>query len=233
VQWIISEDGAVVDGYDVTGDITIKAKNVTIRNCRARSISADYSFDTTGLTIDHCTVIGYEDSGTGGVGMVYAHNGSVTNCNISGCENGIWLQSDNVTIQGNYIHDLGNPANEDPHTDGIQVAEGEATGCTIKGNYIDVSHSFRKAPSGGVEEWGANSAFFSKSLTNFLIEGNYFNGGSYTVYLEFDATGNTVTDNVFGPSRAYGALLVTSETFLADNTFTGNTNESNGSPISL
>ncbi|MGL3107824.1 Ig-like domain-containing protein [Bradyrhizobium sp. BR 1432] len=137
---------------------------------------------------------------------------TIKNCDISGSENGIWLEANGAVIENNYIHNLfSNNGNPDPHIDGIQVPGsniGSATSenAIIRGNNIDLDNST------------ANACITTMDAVNFDISNNRFNGGSYVLYFEGTATGSQVVNNVFA-QYTYGYSSGQSET---SQTYSGN-----------
>ncbi|MGV7217091.1 Ig-like domain-containing protein [Bradyrhizobium sp. UFLA05-112] len=213
----ISTAGAVVSGLDITGNVVITAPNVTLVDCK---ITGNLSLASTGAVVDHCTVIGKNttdsiDINPNGVDGQGAST-TIKNCDISGSENGIWLEANGAVIENNYIHNLfSNNGNPDPHIDGIQVPGAnigatQSKGATITGNNIDLDNST------------ANSCLALRDVADFNISNNRFSGGSYVVY--FDATqsgsstGNHLVNNVFA-QYTYGYVAGQAETA---QTYSGN-----------
>jgi hypothetical protein len=128
----INTAGAVVSGLDITGDVVITAPNVTLVDCK---VTGTIQIESSGDTVEYVDAIGRNSvntidinpNGIDGQGAL----ATILGCDISGSENGIWLESHNVLIQDNYIHNLfSNTGNPDPHIDGIQVP-GSNIGATL------------------------------------------------------------------------------------------------------
>lgn len=117
---------------------------------------------------------------------------TIRRCDISGKADGIQAAG-TVVVEDTYIHDLvwaGTPP-DNTHNDGLQMFGGtlDLTGC-----YFDV----------GAQSPYSNSCVFFQGGTigNVLAEGNYFNGGGYSYYVQNGA--HTVRNNTFGPDHLFG-----------------------------
>src|SRR5262245_22336340 len=99
-----SFDGQVISGIDAD-KIVINNDNVTVVNCRVGSMVSGTvpSNAVTGTTIEYCDV--YGKSSLNSIDME-ADDSIVRFNDISGSENGIWLEADRVLIEENYIHNL-------------------------------------------------------------------------------------------------------------------------------
>src|SRR5262249_28655261 len=110
--------GQVIDGLNVHGTIIVDDPGVIIRNCQAEFIIITAS----NVTIEDSDVVGNNLGGTAiwmntlGTGPNYGSVSNVTiqRCDISGAENGIWLDGNGCLIKDNYIHGLRADANPDP-----------------------------------------------------------------------------------------------------------------------
>ncbi len=191
----ITKDGAVVDGWD-TGTITVSAKNVTIRNTRitATTFWGVHGASGASATLDNVTITGQRGVDC----QIGVDGGTVTieHTDISGCEDGVHLHSDNV-LADSYIHDLLKTATS--HNDGVQVVSGIA-GQAIRHNTIKV------AAGKGV---GDNSAIFvqqsSGPINGLVIDSNLLDGGGYTLYIE-KADNVVASDNLLGPNHTFGSV---------------------------
>ena len=181
----ITKAGTVLDGYQINGQLTILADNVTVKNSLIKT-SHDWwgiqSSDATNFLAQNNTIIG-DGSAEGNSGL--GGNGTFIGNNISGFENGIFTGGGaNIVIKGNYIHDLQNNGS-DPHYDGMQVMGGEKN-LLIEGNTVlgrgnaDLFIDSQWAPIDGV-----------------TIKNNYLAGSSdigYTMYIVSDDTGGLITN---------------------------------------
>ncbi len=114
---------------------------------------------------------------------------------VSGCIDGMKV-GDNTTILDSYIHNL--RVGGGSHNDGIQGTGG--SGYLIKGNNITQTPGENSAIILG-EEFGP--------MDNAVIDGNWLDGGNYTIYIGYGTTNPnaTITNNRFGRSYNYGILL--------------------------
>lgn len=210
----VAEDGAVVEGLDVSGTITVTANDVTIRRTRVRTSGARYGISVAsgarGTLIDEVTIVGTDDDC--GIGIVHAHY-TVRRSNISGCVDGLRV-GHHTTVEGNYVHSL--RWFPGAHTDALQSLGG--SNIRIVGNTLEA----RWRESTAAIIMGTHNA----PLENVLIEGNLLSGGTYTLYLgeKFEGdpapSGVRFVDNVWvADSWKYGSHTVSST---ADVTWSGN-----------
>ena len=143
---MITTDGTVIDRKEIYGDLRIQARNVVIRNSRLRCGSEIPPNGNSGcidanshavynLLIENNTIIPdrpsyYRDG-------IVGHEFTARRNHISRTNDGIGIfnrpggsVAANVTVEGNYIHDLTHwnvdPAHSDgTHNDGIEVQGGE------------------------------------------------------------------------------------------------------------
>jgi hypothetical protein len=107
---------------------------------------------------------------------------------------------ENTMIRDSYIHDLAR--REGSHNDAIQVSGG--SNIQILHNRLDVY----AAATGDFFNAAIMVGTQSARVEDMLIEGNYLDGGNYTVNFRADLTARDVVarDNVFGPHHRYGFL---------------------------
>jgi hypothetical protein len=189
----ITTPGAVIDGYDISGVVQVKADDVVIRNSRIHGSSwwsVEVAEGLTGVVVENCDIDGRGESGTSN-SMGVMGPATVRGNDISGVENGVTPGTGSV-IEGNYIHDLGAPG--DPHYDGIQI-DGNVSDILIRGNTIIVNHNQTSAVM-IANDFGP--------ATDISVEDNYLAGGSYTVYSDGQFDGGPISgvrfiDNVLEP----------------------------------
>jgi hypothetical protein len=202
-SFTVTTDGAVVENVDVTGTITIDAKNVTLRNFR---VNADDDFDV--VVTENAENVVIEDGELTGSHMaaLYGPNFTARRLNIHDVGVDAIKPWSNVVIDSCYIHELGTDANA--HADGVQESGGDDV--TITNNNIDV----REYTAADGKEYRSNAAVFVHTffggVQNVLIAGNWLNGGNYTVYSIDAERGYGVpvdvrlVDNTFGDDFKYG-----------------------------
>ncbi|MDQ1726103.1 MAG: hypothetical protein QOK14_148 [Frankiaceae bacterium] len=203
----VTQDGAVLDGLDIVGNLVIKANDVTVQRSRVTAGGfwpVSVAAGVTGFTLIDSEVVGVQKSpNVCNVGVTGA-NMTLIRVDIHNCEDGVHPGSD-TTIRDSYIHDLWLGTNAagvrvvPTHNDGIQVMG--ARHVTIEHNRIETGHN-------------QNSAVFLKAdfspIDDVRVVGNYVDGGSFAVYGEDTAKGKVtnvvVSGNTFGTSSLYGAM---------------------------
>ncbi|MFC7404881.1 hypothetical protein [Georgenia alba] len=167
----IDEDGAVVEGLEIFGSVTVDADDVVIRNSRIVMTSGRIALRVNG---DDLLVEDTEIDGQGRADPVVAFNGyTLRRVHIHNIAEGPRVAGDDVTIEDSYIHSM--VQRDDNHTDVIQVVKGERI--VIRGNNLQAHN-----PESGLY---GNAAFMfgedSGPVRDCLVEGNLMNGGNYTV----------------------------------------------------
>jgi hypothetical protein len=204
---VINTPGAVIEGLNITGSVTINAANVTLKNCTISSSDYDAVLVKPGITgavVQNCT-IDCKDAGGQGI----AGQGSFLNNNIQNAADGIDVRGDNTLIQGNYIHNMGGTSGS--HLDGIQ-ADGGFSNLTINDNTV-------------INEQGQTSAVMLDNywgpIDKVAITNNLLVGGDYAVYINEVSSGQpaggggpvtnvTFTNNHLG-AGTYGTLDLRTE----------------------
>lgn len=191
---VIERPGAVVEGMDIRGPVVIRAKNVTLRNCKVTAQSYVVVLiepGVSGAVVQNCEI---SNQGAGGAGI--AGQGLFSNNNIHDCADGIDVRGSNTTIEGNYIHDMNGSSKS--HYDGIQ-ADGGFSNLQILRNTV-VNQKDQTSAIMLSNYWGP--------ARNVMIDGNLLIGGGYTVYINEVARGQakggplvnvTFTNNRLGP----------------------------------
>ena len=216
-------DGMVIENVDVNGIIRIEANNVTIRNFRINAGGNSYgihcTFGTyTGTVMEDGEIYNVDSS------ALIGRNFTARRLNIhhSGGD-GIKAEG-NVLVEGCWIHHLG--MNPGAHADGDQTRNG--SNIVFRGNNIDMPE--------GLTGFRTNAAFIIQDETgpvsNFLIEGNWLNGGNYTIMLANEQYGGpsniTILNNRFGRDYRYGTLTLDGLSVVAS----GNVWDDTGAPMS-
>lgn len=189
-----TQNGAVYENLIITGTVTIKADNVTFRNCIFR-VSGHYAVKATdetysGTLVENCELTGALSAAV--VGSNFTLRNSELHHMAADAIKAKW----NATIEGNWIHHLG--MSEGAHADGIQVRKGG--NIVMRGNFFDMPK--------GVEGTRSNACIFLQSadgpVHGVIIEGNWLNGGNYTIHADSGVTGLVIRDNYFGRDNKYG-----------------------------
>jgi hypothetical protein len=130
---------------------------------------------------------------------------------------------DNVTLADSWIH--GFTPSPGAHADGGQIQDG-VTNVIIRNNTIDVP--------------GTNAALFlapdlgPSTSGPVLLDGNYLNGGGYTLFCVDGNNGQyfigniTIRNNRFGTAHAFGTHRINVPV-----TWQNNLNDATGKPLSL
>jgi hypothetical protein len=192
-ELVIDTDGTVLDGAQVDCDIRIDANDVTISRSliRAGGPWAIYKPDRfTNLTVRDVEIAGQPGCQAA---LVFSHF-TATRLNVHGCADGLRVDQ-NATVQDSWIHDFwdgrvnGQQVGAVAH-DGVSMTGG--SDLTIRHNRIDNPRSNDSCITIG-DQFGAPS--------NVVIEGNYLDGGNYTIALAPAGANRVIRDNTF--TRAY------------------------------
>lgn len=199
----ITEDGTVVDGLHVRGTITIAADDVTIRNTLIQGGGSLYPIrvegGTTGTLIEHVEV---DNLGDTGIGILLSGSGTVRYVDIHSAEDGIRIQSDDVTLEYSYIHDL--QRQPGGHHDTVQIRSGDNV--TLRGNNLQPYVASTDDPMNAALQIGSLAG--SDRISNLLVTGNLMNGGNFTINgggrNEVDSA--RYSDNQFGREFRYAPI---------------------------
>jgi len=196
----VTTPGAVLDGLDISGVVTIDAPGVVIKNSRIHGTEANGIDVRSGdVTVYDSEIYGFENAIAFGDWKAYR-------VNIHGTYGDGVKLGDNVTLQDSWIHDL-TPA-DGAHADGGQMQDG-VRNLVVKHNVIDVSSART-----------ANSALFISPDFGPSTDGpvtitdNWLDGGNYSLYCVDGGNGRyvvkniAITNNRFGRAAKYGAARV-------------------------
>lgn len=196
---VVKRDGAVLDGLDIDGCVDVKADDVTIRRSRIACARP-----TTAVRLhDGYRNLTLEDVEIDGRGVVSTAVGfaqyTLRRVDIHNAIDGPRL-GDGTTVEDSYVHDLVRA--EGSHNDALQITGG--SGIVVRHNTLiayreDTGDLFNAAIM-----IGSSSA----PVRSLLIEGNYVDGGNYTVNFHDGLVASDIVgrDNTFGPHHRYGAL---------------------------
>ncbi|MDA9409921.1 hypothetical protein XH80_25215 [Bradyrhizobium sp. CCBAU 45384] len=176
----------MVDSLRVVGSISVHADNVTIQNCEVNAsgqISGISQVSGSGLTVQNCRVYGLASKSDRKATHVLEGIGNaaeVSFCEIFGVENAVTGGSS--YIHDNYMHDFARWIAADDHTDGLQTyGWSDAGGLRVIHNTII---AILTAGDYTPTKYGAGSSAIalSEGMHDLTIDGNFFAGGSYTLY---------------------------------------------------
>ena len=204
-----SHDGEVLENFHANS-LVIVHDDVTVRNFRitrsdrelwyaiAIQGHASTGASVSGTLIEDGEIITRDSAGNPVPSRGTAINGGgfeARRLEISHMENGFACSE--CVIEDNYIHDL-LPYN-DTHNDGVVMTQG--VNVTVLHNTILLPDQQTAAVILGT---------YSGPIDNVLIEGNYLNGGAYTIYSRDNENGFgsptnvVVRGNAFGRDELYG-----------------------------
>jgi hypothetical protein len=170
---VVSTDGAVVQNLHVTGQITVRANNVTIRDVMITATSKygiQVEPETVGTVIEDVAIVGGLAAGHCEIGIVY---GSFTarRVEITRCSDGIHAGS-NTVFERSWIHHMRDLPTD--HSDGIQSIGGQ--NIALRGNSIEMDLAMTSAM--------LLHAHIGGDLRDVLVEGNRLAGGGYTLNIK-------------------------------------------------
>ncbi|QQR52679.1 right-handed parallel beta-helix repeat-containing protein [bacterium] len=211
----ITQNGTVINGLNINGEVIIRANNVTIKNTRITS--GDYypiryfDNDNTGLLIEDSEIIGTNSNVTAGISFA---NYTLRRVEIYGAADGIKADGD-VLIEDSYVHNLS--VGNDTHNDGIQ---------TTGGNNVTIRHTTCKLSTTN----GANACIqmgneSGQGISNWLVENNLFDGGGWTINAGQVASSTVFRNNRFTRNAGYGPVSISGATWQ------GNYFDDNGAQI--
>lgn len=219
----IVEDGTVIDGLDVDGCVVVAADDVVIKNTRIRCADPE-SEPAVRVLPGHrgLLVQDTEIDGLGQAAMGVGYSGyHLLRVDVHGVNDGARLSS-STTVEASWIHDLARK--DDLHPDAVQSTSG--VGVVVRGNTLD-------STSG--DDLGNSAVMLGTEtgdhlLSDAVFEGNWLNGGNYTVNIRSDANLEDVVfrNNVYGPDHRYGPVRSPD-----DVAFDSDTSEATGEPVEV
>jgi len=211
---IINTNGAVIENVIIDGTLTVKAENVTIKNCVIQN------FSWWGIEGEHSPNLRVEHCDFKGLGRTTATNSAILGSgtfignDIQGVSIGIQLTDGASVVRDNYIHDLVNNI-ADPHYDGI-TALGRQDHVLIEHNTIFAPEDHGTASLlianifGPVNDvvvrnnlmfgnpsyaWYSNASSSGGPITGVVVEDNYVERGAYGYYSVTNSS-PTIRNNV-------------------------------------
>ncbi|MFT7680148.1 MAG: hypothetical protein ACI8QC_004154 [Planctomycetota bacterium] len=217
---IVTQAGAVIENVHVHGTVEIRAPNVTLRNFIIDGgYATPYGLRATeghsGLVIEDGEIKNITSSG------IYGGDFSAARLNIHESGGDAIKATSNVLFQSSWIHHLG--TNDGAHADGDQTRWG--SNFVFRGNNMDM-------PVNVGPPYKSNATFIVQTgagpVDNFLIEGNWLNGGNFTVYFTDkgvgygDPTNCRLVNNFFGRDYSFGTLHTTGYVYISGNRWEDN-----------
>ncbi|GAA4210675.1 hypothetical protein GCM10022252_78760 [Streptosporangium oxazolinicum] len=165
----VTRAGTVIDAMDITGTVTVKAANVTIK--RSRVSAAATALYPIRVTSGNVLVEDTEISGGKSAAVCCGHY-TLRRVDIHDVFEGPRV-GDDTTIEQSYLHHLLRCPG--CHIDAIQSTGG--TDITIRGNNIQAYNPTLKDPMNAAFQFGEENS----PVRNCVVDGNLMNGGNYTV----------------------------------------------------
>lgn len=216
----VTEDGTVLDGLDIDGCVQVRADDVVLRRSRIRCDEryAIRLYDVSGLVVEDVEI-----DGAGVVGVAVCCGGyTLRRVNIHDVVDGPRL-GDQVVITDSIVHRLERA--EGSHNDTLQSTGG--SGVVVRSNTLLAWRPDTNDPFNASLQLGSEQA---ERLAGVVVEGNYMNGGNYTVNVRPDteATHVVLRNNLFGRDHRYGATRALPDGVLWGG---GNVYVDNGAPV--
>ena len=226
--WLNANNGGsrVVEGYHFTGQVTVLADNVTLRDFYINGgrygiyNGVFESNPSKNLIIEDGEITNNTSSG------IVASNATIRRLHIHHHGSDAIKPFSNVLIESNYISHLGSIP--DSHSDGVQMVSG--SNVTVRGNFFDMRHNEPGYTNSQVIIIQTNIG----KVDNILVEANWINGGGYSVQINDkgngygEPTNDRVINNRFGRDYQFGPLRTGNNT-LTDRS--GNVWDDTGKPI--
>jgi hypothetical protein len=234
---LVTGNGATLAGLAITGNLDIKAANVTITNVQVTNSGNDWGIGlmhAANAHIEHTQV--YSPPGHDrlqvAVKDIYGDSTStvIETTNIWNTDTAIQVSAGTVTA--NYVHDL--TADPGDHVNGIVSDAGDPAGLTITGNTVfnPISQTDDIAL---FEDFGQQM--------NATITGNLLSGGGYEIYGGANAgkwtpaniviTGNRFARTYYPNGGSYGPAAAVATTGTNGNTWSGNIWDNTGAPVTV
>lgn len=199
---VVTQDGTVIDGLHIRGELTISANDVVVRNTIVESNTNLYPVviteGVTGALLENIEVDNLDGAGIN----VYFRGGSGTlrGSNLQAGVDGVRIEADDVVVEDNYIHHL--HRQPDGHHDAVQIRRGDNV--IIRGNNLQAYNPITNDPMNSALQIG--SLLGDDQISDLLVEGNLMNGGTYSVSGggrgEVDSA--VYRENRFGRDYMYG-----------------------------
>jgi len=240
-SWKVTADGTVINGKDIQNKwVDVEANNVVIENSRIHAPDGGGSAIARGNNdnVPNLTVINSEVYSSGGAynGILATSGSKICGVNAHNFENIVEVEGTGIIVQSSYLHiNQAAPGKSDPHNDGMEVRAGSSI--QILGNNITQTN-----PD---ESWQHNtSALYLGAtygdLTNITVNGNWFGGGTYSLYMVTVPVGAhklgafTVTNNKwYRGSYQYGQVSTDDGSSWKPATWANNTFEDNGQAVGI
>lgn len=235
---VVTTAGAVIQNLDIRGNVTVKANNVTIRNCIIRGVAVaptsnsyalimQFSNNYSKLLVEDCTLVAQSpNQWTSGI---QGCNMTIRRCDISNTVDGVdAMGMGNVLVDSCYLHDGSyftpsiTHTDLQTHDDGVQITNG--TNVVFTNNNITnfAMSTFMVAQAQG-------------PIVGCRIVNNWLDGGTATINLSGNSYGTlrpVITGNRFGRSRVNTYLILAAGPVDLSQV-TGNVYDDNGAAVRI
>jgi len=236
----VTQDGAVVNGLEITGCLVIRANNVTVQNTRVHQNdlcyggAIDVGYTNSGIVVKDTEIDGGNKNGWG---QLIGNSGyTCIRCNLHNGGHGFHMNS-NVTILDSYVHDL--------YHDPVTQSHDDAA-ITNGGDHLVLRHNNLNCDANNLGGGGCTGAIVLLGdfapVSYVTADNNLLNGGAFALYAGSlpekpyaHADHVVITNNKFGTTLfplcgLYGPVTGY-EAAAPGNQFTGNTWANTGLPV--
>ena len=209
----ITQDGTVIENARIFGSIDIQANNVTIRNFTIDAGNQPYAIrcisGNTGIVIEDGELINVDSA------HIYGSGFSAFRLNMHESGGDGFKTITDALVEGCWVHHLGTKPGA--HSDCNQTRQGG--NLIFRGNFFDLPIDIG-APYKQNAAWIIQTG--EGAIDNVLIEGNWIDGGNYSIFVENkwttnnnlpnygDPTNVRILNNRFGRNYRFGPLRATS-----------------------
>ena len=225
--WLNTNNGGslVLEDVDFTGRVHVRVDNLTLRNFKIDAAGANYGLYNEQFTSNISSGLVAEDGEivNASSSLVLGSNMTLRRLYLHESDADAIKAWSNSTVEGCYVTRLGRAVGA--HADGVQQVTG--SDCVYRGNNFDM-------PKDAPAPYKSNAAFIIQTgngpIDNVLIEGNWMNGGNFTVYVTDKGNGHGLPTNVrvrnnrFGRDFGFGIQQ-------GGGTWTGNVWDDTGEPV--
>jgi len=219
---VITQPGTVVDGLDIRGFVSVKARDVTIRNSVVRGAPTTKaqglvtSESTGSLTIEDSEL--YNATPNWYVDGLRGQNIVARRLNIHDVIDTMHIYGNNVTLESSWLHDTLHYADDPSHSDGthddnIQIVKGD--NLRFVGNRVEGAYNAAMMFTQG-----------SGVVSNVTVDKNFFGGGACTINIAESGAGAiaglSFTNNTFNTDSRKGCAVISPVTTTAKTTYTNN-----------
>jgi hypothetical protein len=233
----ITQDGAVIENVDVDGDINVKASNVTIRNFRAKGIKF-YDEPKYGSFRNLLVEDGEVSDPSGGTGIIGGHM-TVRRVEVHHMGADAFNVHAYAVIEDCYVHHLG--MLDGSHADALSGSSPDGKpvlGVVVRNNNFDIPSSVDHGQTGARPDYNGYRSngvifvgLFGTMDDPMIVEGNWLNGGNYTVNSGIDGAVIVYRNNRFGHDFNWGLRKTHSGETWEPGTWVGNVWDDTGLPV--